>query len=216
MTYLEIVNEVLKRLRQPTVTSVAANEYSALVGIFVNEAKREVENSWDWSMLRASLQVPTVASTQTYALTGTNIRTRLLDAWNTTRRHELQHLKNNVYINYQDQVGTVASASPYYYDLQAPNSSGELVVRLYPTPTDVETLTFYLVIPQADLTSDATEVSVPSDPIIQSAYLRAINERGEDQGRLSELQAQIYQNTISAYISIDANKFSDEFTWQAI
>ena len=55
MTYLQLVNAVMKRLRESTVTSVDQNTYSALVGELVNESKRIVENAWDWEALRSDI-----------------------------------------------------------------------------------------------------------------------------------------------------------------
>jgi hypothetical protein len=46
MTYLQLVNKVLTRLREDTVSTVSQNTYSALVGEFVNDAKRLVEDAW--------------------------------------------------------------------------------------------------------------------------------------------------------------------------
>ena len=46
-TYLTLVNSVLKRLLEKTVTSVSQNQYSHLIGEFVNDAKREVEDAWN-------------------------------------------------------------------------------------------------------------------------------------------------------------------------
>ena len=51
MTYLQAVNKVLKRLRENTVSSVDETLYSRLVGEFVNDANRMVEDAWDWSEL---------------------------------------------------------------------------------------------------------------------------------------------------------------------
>ena len=47
MTYLNLVNGVLRRLREDEVTSVTANTYSKMVSDFVNDAKDLVETSWD-------------------------------------------------------------------------------------------------------------------------------------------------------------------------
>jgi hypothetical protein len=55
MTYLQAVNKVLKRLRENTVNSVDETLYSRLVGEFVNDANRMVEDSWDWSALRTTV-----------------------------------------------------------------------------------------------------------------------------------------------------------------
>jgi hypothetical protein len=42
MTYLELVNAVLRRLRVDQVTSVAETDYSLLIGDFINDAKSSV------------------------------------------------------------------------------------------------------------------------------------------------------------------------------
>ena len=52
MNYLDLVNNVLRRLRETEVTSVQSNAYSKLIGDLVNDAKNLVESSWDWSMQR--------------------------------------------------------------------------------------------------------------------------------------------------------------------
>ena len=41
-TYLEIVNDVLTRMRENNVTTVSQTATSTLVGKFVNDAKRQV------------------------------------------------------------------------------------------------------------------------------------------------------------------------------
>ena len=43
MTYLELVNDVLIRLRETTVSTVSETTYSALIGKFVNDAKRRLK-----------------------------------------------------------------------------------------------------------------------------------------------------------------------------
>jgi hypothetical protein len=55
MTYLDLVNNVLRRLRETEVASVQSTAYSKLIGDIVNDAKDLVENSWDWSALRNPL-----------------------------------------------------------------------------------------------------------------------------------------------------------------
>ena len=41
MTYLNIVNNVLRRMREEEVASVASTTYSKMVGDFVNDGKRD-------------------------------------------------------------------------------------------------------------------------------------------------------------------------------
>ena len=47
MTYLELVNDVLLRLREQTVTTVSLTNYSQLIGKFVNDSKRQIEDAYD-------------------------------------------------------------------------------------------------------------------------------------------------------------------------
>jgi len=50
-TYLQLVNDVLVRLRETQVSTVTQTPYSTLIGALVNDAKREVEDAWQWSQL---------------------------------------------------------------------------------------------------------------------------------------------------------------------
>ena len=68
--YLTLVNSVLRRLREDEVSAVANTTYSKMVGDFVNDAKRQVENSHDWSALRTTVVVTTSSGTSEYSLTG--------------------------------------------------------------------------------------------------------------------------------------------------
>jgi hypothetical protein len=66
MTYLQLVNSVLRRLREDEVDTVGQNSYSRLIGEFVNDAKRTVEDAWAWSALRSTLTVTTEADVFNY------------------------------------------------------------------------------------------------------------------------------------------------------
>lgn len=215
MTYLELVNAVLRRLRENTVSTVTSNDYSILIGQFVNEAKTEIEAAWDWSHLRTTVNFNTVIGTSVYNLTGTNALTRIKDAYNVTKRNELGRYGNTHYLNMRSISGTV-DGSPMSYDIAGVDSAtGAMKVRVFPTPVSVEALRFYCVVPQATLSTDSDVLTIPSHPVIQLAYLLAINERGEDQGRLSEIQEQRYRIALGDAIAIDANKYDDEISWQA-
>ena len=70
MTFLQLVNKVLVRLREDTVSSVDENSYSQLIGEFVNDAVKEVEAAWKWSALRETLSATTQDGVFSYVLTG--------------------------------------------------------------------------------------------------------------------------------------------------
>ena len=48
-TYLELVNDILVRMREPEVSTVQENVLSKLVGRLVNDAKRQVEDAYSWN-----------------------------------------------------------------------------------------------------------------------------------------------------------------------
>ena len=214
MTYLEAVNAVLIRLRQSQVSSVNENEYSLLIGQFVNEAKNLVEDSWNWSVLRTDVTVSATVGTQDFTLTGTNPRTRILDAYNTTQKIPLG--QENLFVLRELYNISTTTGAPSRYAVVGLGTSDALKVKVYPSPNVTSSLSFNCVIPQAALSSNNTTISVPSEPIVQIAYLKAINERGEDQGRLSEIQDRIATQVLADAIGIDAYKYEAEITWQAI
>lgn len=216
MTFLQLVNAVLLRLREDSVTAVDDTSYTQLIAAFVNEAKEEVEDSWNWSHLRTNLDIDTTASITSYNLVGSNSRTRILDCYNTTKKWRLLQVKNNPYLNNQTNLSTVTGSANLFDITGSDTDTGEFTFRVFPTPTGTETLRFYCVVPQTELSDETDVLQIPSAPVIQLAYLKAINERGEDQGNLSATQLALYTKTLSSAISQDAEYYSDETTWQVI
>lgn len=72
MTFLEIVNRVLRRLRENQATSVADDPYTKLVGAFVNDAKLEAEQITPWGGQRQTITQRAVVDQNLYTLAGTN------------------------------------------------------------------------------------------------------------------------------------------------
>jgi hypothetical protein len=60
MTYLELINSVLVRLREDTITASQVNSdpYYRSIGAWVNDAKDRVEDAWQWTALRGTDVVP--------------------------------------------------------------------------------------------------------------------------------------------------------------
>jgi hypothetical protein len=59
MTYLQLINAVLTRLREEEITAeqltaVPSNPYWKFIGSAVNDAKARVEDAWQWSALRGT------------------------------------------------------------------------------------------------------------------------------------------------------------------
>ena len=104
MTYLELVNSVLRRLRETEVATVAENSYSALIGDFVNDAKQIIEDAHSWSALRTALELPTVSGTSVYSLTGSGQDVEVREALNVTSKSRLIP-KNRTYMNQYYRIG---------------------------------------------------------------------------------------------------------------
>lgn len=211
-TWLELTNAVLSRLRENAVTTVSQTSYSSMIGAFVNETKREVEDAWDWTALRSTQVVTTIGGTSTYVLTGVGKRFRVLSAFNVTFKAEMAQI-SATQMNYIRLLTTPQTAEPIYYTFSGA-SGGDPILLLNPVPLGVSTLNFNLVLPQPEFTADATAITVPDWPVIMGAWAKAISERGEDGGaNTSEVQA-MYAGALADSIQADVGLAPDEIIWQ--
>lgn len=214
-TYLETVNNVLRRLREPTVASVNETNYSAMIGVLVNDAKREVEDALDWNSLSSTITVNTVSDIFNYTLTGAGTRFRVIDILNDTSNVVVRQVPAN-WMNKQFLLSTPTSDTPIYYSFNGVDNNDDTQVDLYPVPDGVYTLRFNLIIPQAELSSDNTRILVPAHLIAMLAYAKAIAERGEDGGNLSSEAYALYKNALANEVAIERNRYEDEMSWVAL
>ena len=215
MTYLETVNKILKRLRERTVTSVEETSYSALIGVFVNDAKQVVEEAWKWSALRTTLTATTTSGIFSYELNGTQNNFDVLDVINDTDDFFLQykdaHSFNGLFLNSDPATG-----SPYYYSFNGISSDGDTQVDLYPIPDDTYTLRFNIVQRQPDLEAEADTIQIPAKPVELLAYAMAIEERGEDGGQQSNNAYGAYRNALADEIALDAARHPEDTIWYSV
>ena len=215
MTYLEMVNNVLKRLRERSVSSVNENSYSALIGVLINDAKREVEDSWDWSALRNTITATTSNGIASYVLTGSQNNIKVLDVLNDTDDFFMQYADAH-WMTRQFLATTPQSDSPLYYSFNGVNDSGDTQVDIYPIPNGTYTLRFNVIQRNPELTSDADTIAVPSQPVLMLAYAKAIEERGEDGGVAASSAYVAATRSLNDAISLDAIKHPEELIWQAV
>ena len=223
MTYRELINAVLRRVRESTITanwngalndSTSVGDYQKLIGEFVNESKREVEDAWNWSVLRYSTTVGTAADEQVYSLTGTTQRTRILMAQEQSNGSLLQAMSDPYLQFTKYPTSSVQKTIPHYYSVTGV-TGGALQIEFEPVPDNTYSITFRTVTPQGDLTNASTELLVPQQPVILGAWARAISERGEDGGSMSDMVFAQYQNALADAIQIDAGRTVGETTWYA-
>lgn len=212
MTYLQVVNNILKRLRERTVASVDETTYSKLIGVLVNDALIDVENAWHWSGLRTTLAATTSDGIFNYELNGTQNRLTVLDVINDDDNFFLKqknsHDFNNFFLN-----STPATGSPYYYSFNGISADGDTQVDLYPIPDGAYTIYFNVIQRSAELENDADTFSVPTKPIELLAYALAVEERGEDGGAASTSAYNRANKALQDAIALDAAKHPEESIW---
>jgi hypothetical protein len=213
-TYLETVNEVLRRLREPTVSSVNETPYAAMLGVFVNDAKREVEDAHDWNALSDTLTANTVSGLFNYVLTNSGTRFRVIDVLNDTDNVEVRYAPTK-WMNKQFLLANNQSGSPMYYNFNGVDDNGDTQVDVFPIPDGAYTLRFNLIVPQGTLTQDGTRILVPSHLVSMLAYAKAIAERGEDGGNLSSEAYALYKNALANEVAIERNRYDEEMNWTA-
>ena len=215
MTYLELINDVLIRLRETTVATNGATTYSTLIGKFVNDAKRQVEDAFSWNVLGQNITLTTVAATYSYSLTGAGQKFQVMDVINTTSNIGMKNISFVEMNRYQNLVPTT-NGIPQYYAFDGVDASSDTKVTLYPRPDGVYNIPFSLTVPQATLSSDATSILVPDFLVAQNAYARALVERGEDGGLSSSEAYQLYKSMLSDYIALEGTRYPENQEFVAI
>lgn len=216
MTFLQLVNDVLARLREDSVAAVTTNAYSTLIGKFINDSKRSVEDSWNWDALYTSATVNTVAGTSNYVVTGSGQKQKIVTVNDitSTSRDKLLNVPRQWILDQQD-LTTVQTQQPSYYAWNGTDGT-DSKVELFPTPNGVYTLKFRMYVPQATLSADADVLLVPSEPVILGAYARALVERGEDGGLSSSEAYAMYKSSLSDHIAIEASRYVENDCWEAV
>jgi hypothetical protein len=209
------MNNVLRRLREEEVTSVSENTYAKMVGDFINDAKRLVEEAADWSALRDTIVISTTASDNQYSLTNSSDNVKVMSALNDTE---------NCYLSYQTKdwfnkhlyLSNAVEGSPQYYTFDGLDVNGNTQFLVIPKPNAVYSLRFDVVKRQADLTNNADELLVPQTPVIHLAVALLARERGETGGTSTAEYFAIADKYLSDAIAIDAAKHPEEMIFRTI
>lgn len=215
MNYIQLVNSVLRRLRETEVSSVADNAYSKLIGEFVNDAKRQVEDSYSWNALSDTLTAVTANGIFNYVLVGSGQRFRIIDVINDTDDFNLKYQTvqemNRLFLMSSSEQG-----SPRYYNFNGTDANGDTQVDIYPIPDGVYNVRFNVIKPQPKLLADADILLVPEEPVIFNATARAMAERGEDGGIQSNEMYAIYNQSLADAIAIESSRYEEEGQWFSV
>jgi len=222
-TYLKIVNDVLEKLREDSVTSVDDSAYSKLIGQFVNDAKDDMEDiNHDWTVYETEIDTTILSDgTRIYDITQTNDRSKLL--------RSARDDDDRIPAAYDITTGEVGqlfdcALSDLKRERALTNTITDVrVPKVFAITTDADGRGFtftllwgsntvrswrhYWYIPHASLatdgTDDATEVQLPERPIRLRAIYYALNERGEEMGEPGGIAFSRSASAISAALETD-------------
>lgn len=186
MTYLDLVNRVLRGLRENTVAGITA-DYPRLIGQLVNEAKADLEDDGPWSALRQTSSLTFVAGDNTVIVSGSNDRSYLLlDSYGQAQMfvEGLSSPYRLIQISHEDMRAmriinpNATPGIPIYFSL--PRDQDGLTVSIFPVPDVTYTIRGDFIVPQDDLDDVNDELFIPSEPVWREALVRAMEERGEE------------------------------------
>jgi hypothetical protein len=233
VTLLELVNRVLRRLRESTVTALDT-EYSLLIADFVADAHREVQEYHDWSGLDRDVDVQILNGVVDYDLTaivadgGSVVGTAAdIPGENSFLRFYNETPQIWLYDDDTDTTGSaVALASwealdyhyrsdteitnvPYMVALQPAVGAPGWRMRVWPKPNEDYLMRLRFHVPEAliDPYSDAAEreIATPHTPIVLGALFYALNERGEEMGEPGQLAERRFYATLASMKERDVN-----------
>ena len=213
-SYLSLVNDVLVRLREPQVDSVTDTTLSTLIGKFVNDAKRECADAYDWDAFNTSVTVSTTASQYTgYSLTGAGTRFRVTNVLDITDYGSLlattvDKIERRIYSSASPQ-----NADPSEYAFNGVDSNGDTQVMFWPIPVGTNSIRFSLVVPESDMSSDSDTTKLPKEPIVLGALARALVDRGEDGGLSSSECYALAKKALADVVAIELARSPENDAW---
>ena len=222
-TFLNLVNSVLVELRETQVSTINATAYSPLIAKWVNDAKRQVEDAWDWQPLLSVINLNLVVSQLDYDLTNLNptlnARARLQDnpfdrnrpmAFDVTTGTPFNLIQMPVHwINQmRDKLPTPQlQTMPINFGLQRYNNGTNdgIMLRMWETTQTIRNWRLYFTNPQDDLVIETDPIYVPWMPVVAIATDIALNERGEEIGEPGTTVDQRARVHISNAVGVDAS-----------
>ena len=232
MTYREIINSVLRRLREDTIDSDWSGDiydstltpYQKLIGELVNDSKKGVESYHSWNSLRETFNIKTKNGNMQYtlgdALRGAGVSFVVLDVINQTTGTVLEQVPNDWMNEQVFPLVDAQSGEPTSYAFNGISQAGasrepDFNIDFYPIPNSTQIISVNIEGAQKDLSTASQVLRVPSQPVILGAWARAVAERGEDGGTQYSAVAAEARDVLLQAIQIDAGNFEYERDWYA-
>lgn len=218
LTYLQVVNRVLARLRENAVATYTETTYSTLIGALVNQVKSEIEDAYYWNALRDTYTITTTVSTTSYAFTGAGAKAVVLEGWNTTWQTPLERGTNAQFNEWYYGTTSIQTGPVTNFIPAGLSALYDLKVDVWPAPeATAQTLKFSIYAPQADLSSDADVPLVPQTVLIEETIARALNERGDDSAPKPQQPGDTFllRELLQSYVAREAGHDDEEMDWIA-
>lgn len=215
MTYLDIINNVLRRLREDEVSTWNETAYSTMAGDYINDAVSLVQSAHNWSALFTDIDVTTSSGTDEYTLDGLGQMGQIYTAYNDTDNCNLKQIPLRDLKRMVDFGEPGAQGAPSYYAFIEPASDDDPKIKVYPTPNATQTLRFSVKREQGIISDDATQLLVPEQPVIQYALAYLMEERGELGGASALVAFERAKATLGSYVALDAERHPDVYRWEA-
>lgn len=214
LTFLQIINRILPRMRESTVAANNSTEYSTHVGHIINAVKAEIENAFYWNALRNTYEISTTAGVTSYSLTGAG-DCIILSGWNTTSSVELTRGTNREFDKFFfGSGGTLPQNIPHQYLPAGLDASYDRKVDIYPAPNGTYTLKFNVYTQQDDLSADGDIPLVPQPLLIEETIARLLVERGDENAPRPEPGSTfILKDLLAQEIAREAGHDDEELDW---
>ena len=215
MTYLELVNGVLSRMREDTIGTLAGETdvVALIVKDFVNDAKRLVEDAHTWNSQRTEWDITTGVGTDTYPLTNSGnyakIEYILKDTGEQLREASLYYIKKN-------NAVAAENNKPSHYAINGVDANGDVRLTLHPKPDDAYNFTVTGFQRSSDLVLDGDTLSVPAKPVLYYALAYAARERGEVGGQTAAEIFAMANRYLSDAIAWDASLSTLDDIWTTV
>jgi hypothetical protein len=210
-TYLELVNQVLVAMRESEVSDVTQNNYTKMVGKFVNDAKQQCEDANNWEANLESITLGTIAGIANISLTGYGQRGTIDTVVETTNNNYLRVVSRRRMRDISRGSTTTGILSEYAN--QGVDPVGDSVITVYPLPVSGQEVEVTGWFRQADLVSNGDTMRIPHRCVVELAIALAVRERGEVSGQMSQEYFEIAKRTLSDAIAYDSAKNDGEDTW---
>jgi hypothetical protein len=221
MNYLQLHNAVLDRLREERITAstIGSDPYYNSIGAHINDAKEQVEQAWQWSMLRQDDTIPIVQGQTLVELPDSYdnqyvIKRITCYESGTNNVASVLRWRSDDQVWYYNLPNTVQQNVPQYYASVYPAAAnGNQRIEIFQPPSRAFDLRVNSWHTSDTLESDTDLLKVPSLPVYTLATALASRERGETGAINTGELFGIAQSALSDAIAYDSARYPEELDW---